>query len=322
MLRPSRTGACSCRARAPFPPTRAHSPPFFAYTPFVCARSPPPPPSHPLCPGSFWSTEVQPGSAFPKATEPFSSMEAAVAVYSTAPVMLSDGAGFTNATLALATCTSGGRLLQPSRPATALDACFAAAARGDGSAPAAQKPNALPVMSTHTAVGGRAWAHVLVIGLAGDAALTPSMLPLDVAPAAGDAGLLAYEGWREAGGGAFTLLGAWSEGAPLTLRAAPDPHAWSLTHAAPLLPSGWAYLGEAAKLAPVSAWRTASVEAAPGGGGGGVAVGVRGEPGEAVALSVAQPQAGGGWRVVAHTCVLPAAGAATVVYDGAGGRCE
>jgi hypothetical protein len=250
-------------------------------------------------------------------------MEAAVAVYSTAPVMLSDGAGRSNATLALATCTSGGRLLQPSRPATALDACFAAAARGDGSAPAAHKPGALPIMSTHTAVGGRAWAHILVIGLAGGAALTPSMLPLDVAPAAGDAGLLAYGGWREAGGGAFTLLGAWAEGAPLALAAAPDPHAWSLTHAAPLLPSGWAYLGEAAKLAPVSAWRTASVAAAPGGGG--VAVGVRGEPGEAVALSFAQPVGGGGgggWRVVGHTCVLPAAGVATMVYDGAGGRCE
>jgi hypothetical protein len=52
-------------------------------------------------------------------------------------VQTSDGIGFANATLARATCTPSGRLLQPSRPMTALDGCFAAAAFGAAAGPAA-----------------------------------------------------------------------------------------------------------------------------------------------------------------------------------------
>ena len=86
----------------------------------------------------FWSAEVQPGSPFGRgnATEPYAAMEAAIAVLSTANVMVDDGLdasgkAFTNISLVLATCTSGGRLLQPSRPASAIDACFATAAFKD-----------------------------------------------------------------------------------------------------------------------------------------------------------------------------------------------
>jgi hypothetical protein len=264
---------------------------------------------------------VQPGSPYGRgnATEPYPQMEAAIAILSTAPVQISDGVGFTNATLALATCTSGGRLLQPSRPATAIDACFAADAFGPAAGPAAAKEHNLPVMSTHTNVGGRLWAHVLVISLANDAALAPSDLPMDVAPAPGDGGLLAYAGWREAGGGSFALLGPWSAAQPLQLPAAPDAHQWSLTHAAPVLANGWALLGEAAKLVPVAAARVTSVAEGPGGAG--MAVGIAGEPGEVVALSFAAPAGGGGFNVVAASCKLGAAGAATVTVGAGGGGC-
>jgi hypothetical protein len=269
----------------------------------------------------FWTTTVQPGSPYGRgnATEPYPQMEAAIAILSTAPVQISDGIGFTNATLALATCTSGGRLLQPSRPATAIDACFAADAFGASAGPVAAKAHNLPVMSTHTNVSGRLWAHILVISLAADAALVPADLPLDVAPLPGDGGLLAYGGWREAGGGSFALLGPWSAAAPLRLPAAPDAHQWTLTHAAPVLPNGWALLGEAAKLVPVAAARVTSVGEGPGGAG--MAVGVAGEPGEALTLSFAAPAAGGGFQVVEAACTLGAAGAATVTVAAGGGGC-
>lgn len=264
----------------------------------------------------FWSQEFQPGSPFGRgnATEPYASMEAAIAVYSTAPVQLDDGIGFTNVTLALATCTTGGRLLQPSRPASATDASFKVAALG-GAGPVAQRDGNLPVMSSHTVVGGRSWAHVLVIGLASAAEVSPAALPVDVAPAAGDNGLLAYGGWHEEGGGSFELLGAFSEAAPLVLAAAPDPHDWRLFHVAPVFANGWALLGEAAKLVPVSVLRTASV--APTAAG--VQVGLRGEPGEAVTLSFAKPASASTWTVVAASCTLPASGAATLTIDAAGG---
>ena len=264
---------------------------------------------------------MQPGSPYGRgnATEPYPQMEAAIAILSTAPVQISDGIGFTNATLALATCTSGGRLLQPSRPATAIDACFAADAFGAPAGPVAAKAHNLPVMSTHTNVSGRLWAHVLVISLAADAALVPADLPLDVAPLPGDGGLLAYGGWREAGGGSFALLGPWCAAAPLRLPAAPDAHQWTLTHAAPVLPNGWALLGEAAKLVPVAAARVTSVGEGPGGAG--MAVGVAGEPGEALTLSFAAPAAGGGFQVVEAACTLGAAGAATVTVAAGGGGC-
>jgi hypothetical protein len=269
----------------------------------------------------WWSSTVQPGSPYGRgnATEPYPSMEAAIAILSTAPVQISDGVGFTNATLALATCTAGGRLLQPSRPATAIDACFAADAFGAAAGPAAAKAHNLPVMSTHTNVGGRLWAHVLTISLAADAALAPDDLPLDVAPLPGDGGLLAYAGWREAGGGSFSLLGPWSAAAPIRLPAAPDAHQWTLTHAAPVLANGWALLGEAAKLVPVAVARVTSVGEGPGGEG--VAVVISGEPGEAVVLSFAEPVAGGGLRVVAVQCTLGAAGVATVTVGPSRGGC-
>lgn len=268
----------------------------------------------------FWSTEFQPGSPFGhgNATEPYSAMEAAVAVFSTAPVMLADGVGFTNVTLALATCTSGGRLLQPSRPASATDAAFAAAALGAGSGgPQAAKQNNLPVMSSFTAVAqpvARQWAHVLVIGLAGASAVVPADLPLDLAPAADELGFIAYDGWRERGGGAFSNVRPFSAAAPIALAAAPDAHDWSLTHVAPVMANGWALLGEAAKLCPVAVARVDSVDVPPAGG---LRVHVTGEPGERVELSFADP----GLAVLTSACVLPASGQAYILRDGSGGSC-
>ena len=267
----------------------------------------------------FWSSEVQPGSPFGRgnATEPYAAMEAAVAVLSTANVMIDDGldasgTSFTNVTLVLATCTSGGRLLQPSRPASAIDACFATAAFKDGG-PAAQRESNLPIMSTHTSVSGHSWAHVLVIGLANAATLVPADLPLDLLDADAAGGFVAYRGWAERAGGSFAVLGAFSAASPLALAAAPDPHEWSLTHIAPVFANQWALLGEAAKIVPVSVLRAASVAATAAG----VQVGLAGEAGERVELSFLSPAG----AVVEAACTLPASGQATLTIDASGGAC-
>ena len=263
----------------------------------------------------FWSTELQPGSAFHSATEPYSAMLATIATYSTAPVQLDDGVGFTNVTLALATCTTSGRLLQPSRPMSAIDSCFSAAAFGTGG-PVAARDNILPVQSTHTLVGPLMWSHVLCIALAGPARISPDDLPLDFLPT--DAGSLLYAGWREAGGGSFDILGSFSTASPLVLVAAPDPHDWSLHHIAPVFASGWAYLGEPAKLVPVSAWRTQNVSDT----GSGVRVDTRGDAGEVVTLAFAQPNAArDAWTVQELTCTISATGVAVFEVGDTPGTC-
>ncbi len=117
---------------------------------------------------NFWST-AQPGGAYGNHTEPFNAMQAAIAALSTGPVQPSDAVNHSDATLILTTCTQySGTLLQPSRPAAAIDAALAVDAFGDAAGgPRPAKPHDYPVWASHTAVGGRRWAHVLAIGLAG-----------------------------------------------------------------------------------------------------------------------------------------------------------
>ena len=121
-------------------------------------------------------------------------MGGVIASYSTGPVAIGDGIGFTDVKLVLRSCTAKtGTLLQPSRPATAIDACFFEAAFGssrseDGGSvessaggansamnvgPVPNKPRNYPVWSTHTAIAVSdnsgtsmmSWAHVFAIHL-------------------------------------------------------------------------------------------------------------------------------------------------------------
>merc|ERR1719409_665294 len=83
----------------------------------------------------FWSTKQQPDDPYRGATEPYSEMQAAIAALSTGPVQPSDAIGHSNAALIMMTCTSGGRLLQPSAPARAIDASFMESAFGGNIGP-------------------------------------------------------------------------------------------------------------------------------------------------------------------------------------------
>ena len=168
-------------------------------------------------------------------------------------------------------------------------------------------------MSTHTAVGPRRWAHVLVAGLAKPFELKPSHVPNDVAVTDGAEPLLAWTGYSAARGAAnVTLGGLWAEGTPIRLPACGYSD-FGLWHAAPVVSLGagaqLALLGEPTKWAPVSVARVAS--AAPSADSSDFVVTVRGDAGESVELAFATRSGGGAWTVRSVTCVLPASAEAT-----------
>ena len=233
---------------------------------------------------SFWSTPTQPDNPYGDVAERYPAMQAAVAALSRGPVQVSDGVGYSDRELILRTCDEAGRLLQPSRPATALDAAFYRSA-GVGDGPLARFPNVLPITTTHTAIGAWKWAHILAINLEEPFMLLPAHLrPTDLG--AGEHVL--YEGTR---------VSDFARGVTIPACGAGDFH---LYHVAPRLANGWAYLGELSKFVPVTEARTRSLsfDAA------GVAVALAGAAGEVVDLTFLAPNG----TVVSAECVLSAAG--------------
>ena len=137
---------------------------------------------------NFWSTEWQPGSHYSNTTrEPYSEMQVAIASYSTGPVTPSDGVGFTNVSLVKMSCTQNGTLLQPTRPMSAIDACYGGDAFGYAdSQPQPAKDHVYPITSSHTAIPtvdtslSTKWTNVLAVGLANKYSLSVADIPLDV----------------------------------------------------------------------------------------------------------------------------------------------
>ena len=263
---------------------------------------------------NWWSTP-QPGGAYGvNRTEPFNALQASIAALSTGPVQPSDAVNRSDVPLILTTCTAAsGTLLQPSRPAAAIDAAllraaFGAAAPADG--PRAAKPHDTPVWATHTAVGPHRWAHVLAVGLAADFALRPRHLPLDLADAAAP-----HVAWRSfPSNRTRSAVGAFGAAAPLPLPAC-NYSDFGLFHVAPVLSVGstrLALLGEPTKVVPVSVHRVAQLIVD---GASEVRAVLRGDAGEKVDLEVAveaaQPDGSAGWSVRTVSCVVGASGKAT-----------
>ena len=105
---------------------------------------------------------------------------------------MGDGIGFTDVSLVLRACTStSGTLLQPSRPATSIDANFFQAAFGGEVGPVPNKSKVYPVWSSHTVIpvcSGEIgaskcvptmWGHVFAVNLAAPFSVVPTHLPLD-----------------------------------------------------------------------------------------------------------------------------------------------
>ena len=208
----------------------------------------------------FWSTEIQPGNKYDgkvvnSTTEPFSALGGAITAYSTGPVAIGDGIGFSNPALVLRACTAtSGTLLQPSRPATTIDACFYQAAFGGSAGPVAAKPRNYPVWSTHTLVSGIKFAHVLAIELDQSFPITPGMLPVDVDAAAH----VLYMQWTGFGAASNITAAEFSAKAPIKLTSCGGLD-FQVHHIVPVFPNGVALLGEPHKWVPISVARFRAV---------------------------------------------------------------
>lgn len=287
----------------------------------------------------YWTSAHQPHGPYPDdVREPHAEMLSAVAIYSTGPVQLGDAIGRTDTDIVALMVTPEGRLLQPSRPATAIDQCFVDAAfggslpdQGIGQTLSTKGAKICAVSSSHTEVGGRKWAHVLVVLSQGEVVLRPRMLPADVdidIDVDTDVSYLAYFGYGAPGN--FTLAGAFSQDSPMRIprSGASDFGLW---HAAPVV-GGLALLGEAAKLVPVSVARFAAVEFAERA----VTVQLRGAPGERVVVTFATKSRGwevrgnanvrgeegteGEWRTSDVEGVIRSDGTATMTFRASQGR--
>ena len=244
-------------------------------------------------------------------------LDVVLALFSTGPVGLGDGLGFTNATRAKATCTADGTLLQPDKALTPLDWSLLAdrtariqfADCAHGPAPCAPQ-----LLQTHTrvpAVDGRTgttewlqWHHVVAVAVRSYALSTEDLWPALPLP----------PGWSYAvmrrsvlghgcvdGGDAFgtegcatstvcpgdgglclpvidTQVGFWDKD---------NLHiAWAQYLLAPCAPNGWCLLGEMDKYNPASRTRLESVSF----GADGISVRLLGVQGESVLLYAITPQ--------------------------------
>jgi hypothetical protein len=256
---------------------------------------------------TFWSSRLQPGNKWGDRTqEPFSRLQAVVATLSKGPVCPSDAIGKANVPLLMRSVAADGKLLQPSRPATLIDAGFVAAA-GLG-APGARAFPRGDVWSATSLVGGLRFTVLLVARLRAPGELRPSDLGIDHGGP-----LVAVESAAPREAVTFTAM------KPLALKRCgkTDFRLWNIS---PLHTSGWALLGEVAtKWVAVSPARFIRVDSAPGG----MRVVMRGSTRVSVSRSplVAPPphQQDASPRVVEVECELPG-GLAALTMPGA--TCE
>lgn len=271
---------------------------------------------------NYWSTAQQPGSSQPPGSiEVTPALHAAISTLSAGAVTPGDGVNASDAELILRSCTAAGRLLQPSRAITAIDAMAVALAF-----PAS--PAALPgggvVYATYTQLpSGLFWDHVLAANLTTPYAVGPATL----GPTRADAVLRGPTGLRVAGSTAHVRAAAPAPAVAYSLNTTTlDPASlqvlfpwddtysirltpcrladFALWHSAPVL-GNWALLGELGKWVPVSEARFASVST----NGDQISAVVVGQAGEQVALTF--------WHTVTRQpqvvrCTLPASGQATI----------
>ncbi|KAJ1458189.1 hypothetical protein M885DRAFT_95114 [Pelagophyceae sp. CCMP2097] len=241
----------------------------------------------------FWSTSDQSGSKlYPTLSEPHNRLQAAVSTLSNGPVAVGDAVGKTDVALVLKSCAADGKLLQPDAPATTLDAALFARAR-------------LPGADANLAAGELWGASAVVAGLHFRQVLAAETVALTLTPRVVYGGAAAPPPPHGAVAFEANATGApvvFDEAHPLVLPAT-DAFSFQLWTFAPLLGNGWALLGETAKWVTASNDRIVDVAY----DGGGVAVVVRGQPGERVTLHFLPP-ASPGRATLAATCTVAESG--------------
>lgn len=276
----------------------------------------------------------QPGASFWPFVEKAPSMQHAISVLSAGPVSPGDLVGYAVRSEVVRSVNAAGRLLHPSRPATAIDRQVAARAFG----PALSGGPAGEVWATGSYVSGWTWGHVIAMVLTAPFSFLPGDLASTVvahasmmsaprarmaqAAASGAVSALSSNAGEataalsapgDLGVVAYALNTSTLDASSLVVQPFDDAHAiplvtcnlvdFQLWHTAPVHSNGWAMLGDLTKYVPVSPARIASVEE----DGYDLIVSLVGSAGEAVPLTFWEQSSG---TTVTLNCVLDAAGTA------------
>lgn len=249
--------------------------------------------STPLHLASFTLTSMRrpscPGSAY-KTPRDNIALQLAVAVLSAGPIGIGDGPNCTNRTLVMVVCNKRGDLLHPSRAATPIDIMYSPAA-----APSGQ------VWATHSA-----WPTITAwTVLAVDVDQGYNFTLDDLYPSSAFSTLVAYESsiiGTEPRPHAPQLM---TKQEPLLLRTAAQQgveHSFRVVTLSPLLPCGWAFLGEADKVVALSPQRVSTITMSPSH----LTVSVVGIAGEATIFAFAYlARAGGNFSATLEVVSVP-----------------
>lgn len=243
-------------------------------------------------------------------------MHSAVSTLSSGPVTPADGIGYSDAALIHRSCTSSGRLLQPSRGLTTVDA----AAVGRAFPSFADAPQGELYATYSYLTGGFIWDHVFAANLTSAYLLRPRVL----APTRADVSLRTR--WQgdvlldrlspEAASVVYALNTTtlaldslsvafpFDDAHPATLPAC-GLLDFGLFHTAPVFGNGWALLGELSKWVPVSDARFSDVSV----DGATISATVAGAVGEIVSVTLYDTSAGKAFTI---NCSIPESGRATV----------
>lgn len=259
---------------------------------------------------NFWSTAVQPGSSCGSSPEITPSLHHAASVFSAGPVTPGDGVGFSDVSQIMRGCTTSGLLLQPSRPATAIDRNVASKVF-----PAAPGSFAGEVFATYSLVGGLFFDHVLVAEATNGVAITTA----DFAGIRADSALrvggavsvpgpaVAYAINATSFDVASLVVRAFDDATPLTVEPC-GLEDFAVWHTAPLFGT-WALLGDLSKFVPVAEMRFSNLQVTATG----ASVDVTGSPGETVPVTFWSTATN---ATVVAVCVLDDAERATATTDG------
>lgn len=242
--------------------------------------------------------------------QPNVELDAILAVLSTGPVGIGDGAGYTNITLLNSTCAADGLILKPDKPITALDSVFVPASPGQphgyvGFLPLTPEGDC-SLQRPCSPVAGQSHSQLLVANL--DAGVSSgsnqtatwhwfasvhvgapfALTAVDVYPQLQPGALLWYREWRWSpcrSGVAVTAQPSCLRQLTVPVNAteplfdlssgpsrvdAEGAIAYQLYHVFPVLAGDWILLGELSKIVPVSSRRFTAVRVGGSGRSSGV----------------------------------------------------
>merc|ERR1719397_23203 len=226
---------------------------------------------------NFWSTVGEKGR-YGNDVEPYNRLQAAVSTFSTGPVAPSDKIGGSDAPLIMRSCTAGGKLLQPDRPAVRTDqSIYSSAAIADG--PSGEIWQTKSTFSKYT-------YHYLL-------AIQNKAYSMSVSELTGTN--QTYRTWEANNTKTPQLFGP---NHPIKL---PDTNKWTfnLWTVAPILSNGWVFMGEAeSKWVAVSNDRFSNLMVLETS----IFIDIEGEPGEIVNTLFLAPES---LKPVSVSCTIP-----------------